>query len=699
MRNNTIINISTTVLSIVLITTSFLAKAQLNANVSIVRDTFGVPHIFGKTDADVVYGLAYAHCEDDFTNIQKALAMARHKLGLIKGKKGAGVDYYNQFIRAEQTVNEEYDKQLSPKFRLLLDNYAAGMNTYANSHPNEIILKGIFPVTGKDMIKGYYTIITGMVDGSDMLQACMKNEADNYIHNAGRGSNSFAMAASRSTDGSTMLAINPHVHLESMISWWEAHVCSEEGWNFHGSFFPMMIGPAMGASDKLAWGVTFNWPDYTDAYRMELNPKNPNEYMFDGKYIPFERSKATMNVKLKGVKIKVKKELLWCKYGPAIRTKHGVFGIRYNVMGNIRAAEQWFNMSHAKNLDEFKTAMKIRGIPLFNIVYADADNNIAHFFSGLVPVRDTAYNWQKVVPGNTSKTLWNTFIPFEDMPTTTNPSCGFVYNTNNTPWRNTCDAENIDSTKFPTNAAWHWNRPNGRDHRLRELIDAKDKHSFEEFKAIKFDNTYPQWENGIKKSLSAVKQLDITKYPDIKDAIEVINNWDFVSNVENRNMAMVLHTLARIGDLTHGFYNEMETGFIFTEAQLVQCIRESKKDLLKNFNTITPTLGQVQVVKRTNSDYELPMPGAPDQISPSYCKKIENGKYQVDKGDTFTMLVKYNKKTGNVFETQMPFGASNNSNSKHYNDQMKMYSTHKTKKVSLNKLDIIPVAEQIYSPK
>ncbi len=673
------------------------AQAQGNSNVSIVRDTMGVPHIYGKTDADVVYGLAYAHCEDDFISIQKNLALAHHKLGSLIGKKGAGVDYYNQFIRVEKTVNETYETQLTPKFRVLLDNYAAGLNTYAASHPKEVIAKGLFPVTGKDIIKGFYTIVSSMVGTADMLKACIKNEADNFVYNAGKGSNSFALAANRTTDGSTMLAINPHVHLDGMVTWWEAHVSSEEGWNFHGCFFPLMIGPAMGASDKLGWGVTFNWPDYVDAYKMELNPNNSNEYMFDGAYLPFERGKATMKVKLGIAKVKVKKETLWCKYGPAIRTKHGVFALRFNVMGNIKAAEQWFNMSHANNLEEFKTAVNIHGIPLFNFVYADADNNIAHFFNGILPERSPEYNWQKVLPGNTSKTLWTKFIPVNKMPSTINPSCGFVYNTNNTPWRNTCDAENIDSTKFDNLSAWHWNRPNGRDHRFRELIDAKDKFTFEEFKAIKFDNTYPQWMCGIKKSMLPIINLDVTKYPDLKDAVAVMKVWDFTSHIENRNMPLVLHTLSEISSLTKAAYNEMETGFVFNEEQMVKSMRAAKKELLKNFNTLTPTLGQVQIVKRGN--YELPMPGAPDQLAPSYDKKDKHGKYRIDKGDTFTMLVKFNKKTGNLFETQMPYGASNVPNSKHYADQMKMYSTHQTKKISLNKLDIVPFAERIYSPK
>jgi acyl-homoserine-lactone acylase len=673
------------------------AKAQVNNNISIVRDTFGVAHIFGKTDADVVYGLSYAHCEDDFKNMQKCVALAKHKLGLIEGKNGAAVDYYNQLLRVDKTVDEAYETQLSQKFRLLLDNYAAGINAYAASHHNEIILQQLFPVTGRDVIKGFYTILTGMVGTADALKSCMENKADSFIFNAGRGSNSFALAANRSTDASTMLVINPHVPLEGMLSWWEAHVSSEEGWNFHGSFFPLMMGPAMGAGDKLGWGVTFNWPDYVDVYRMEINPSNKNEYKFDGTYIPFERNKASLKVKLGAVKLALKKEVLWCKYGPAMRTKHGVFALRYNVIGNIKAAEQWFAMSHANNFDEFKATLQMHSIPLFNFVYADADNNIAHFFNGMLPKRTAQYNWQRILPGNTSATLWNNFIPINDMPRTINPQCGFVYNTNNTPWRNTCDAENIDSTKYDNLSAWFWNRPNGRDYRLRELIDAKDKHSFDDVKAIKFDNTYCQWNNGIRKSMLPVMQLNLAKYPDIKEAVMVMREWDYTSHIDNKNIAMVLHTFSEIGLLTNAAYNEMETGFKFNEVQLVKCIRIAQKSLLNNFNTLTPTLGQVQVVKRGKLEY--PMPGSPDQLAPSYDEKIKGGKFKIENGDTYTMIVKFNKKLGNCYQTQMPFGASSNPASKHYTDQMKMYSTHKTKTISLNKLDIIPFAERIYMPK
>src|SRR3990172_3075212 len=130
--------------------------AQVNPNnITIARDTFGIPHIFAPTDAEVAYGLAWAHCEDDFEHIQLILIAGKARMGEVSGKDGAATDYFVQFIKSRETVDRYYDKDLSIVYKKTLQAYADGLNAFANTHPKEIKLKNIFPVTAKTILTGY----------------------------------------------------------------------------------------------------------------------------------------------------------------------------------------------------------------------------------------------------------------------------------------------------------------------------------------------------------------------------------------------------------------------------------------------------------------------------------------------------------------------------------------------------------------
>src|SRR6202008_591118 len=103
-------------------------------DVTIARDNFGVPHIFGKTDPDVAYGIGYAHAEDDFSTLQEVLAMTRGRLGAMTGQDGAKTDYVLHLLGARETAARDYMKQPAD-VRALLDGYASGLNHYADKHP------------------------------------------------------------------------------------------------------------------------------------------------------------------------------------------------------------------------------------------------------------------------------------------------------------------------------------------------------------------------------------------------------------------------------------------------------------------------------------------------------------------------------------------------------------------------------------
>ena len=214
----------------------FTILSQINPdNITIIRDNWGVPHIYAKTDAEVAYGLAWAAAEDDFKTIQETLLPLRGKLGSYKGVEGAILDFAVEVIDVHPLVEEKYDTDISPEFKKILDAYAAGMNAYAKKHPKEVLIKKLFPVNGKDVIKGYVLALTLLSSVQDDLGKIISGKIGLFDKSTPTGSNAFAVNSNKTKDGQTYLAINPHQPLEGPYSWYEAHLVSEEGLNVLGA--------------------------------------------------------------------------------------------------------------------------------------------------------------------------------------------------------------------------------------------------------------------------------------------------------------------------------------------------------------------------------------------------------------------------------------------------------------------------------
>ena len=191
------------------------------------------------------------------------------------------------------------------------------------------------------------------------------------------GSNGFAFNSLKTTDGKSYLNINTHQPLEGPFAWYEAHVNSDEGWNMLGGLFPGLPLPVIGTNDNLGWTHTYNYPDMNDVFQLVINPKNKNQYKLDGQWVDFEIKSIRLKVKsLLGIKIKVGRKIIWSKFGPVIKNKKGYFAFFSQSLNNISAIEQWLKMNKATNFKEFEDALKLLGIPRFNIVYADKEDNI-----------------------------------------------------------------------------------------------------------------------------------------------------------------------------------------------------------------------------------------------------------------------------------------------------------------------------------
>lgn len=671
--------------------------------VEIYRDSFGTPYIFGQRDADCAYGLAWAHAEDDFGRLQYLIALSKGRLGRLIGKSGAAMDFFAYFTGARKLVKAQYDS-LSPQIRAVLESYAEGLNAFARAHPRAVLDKGLFPINGEDIVRGYVIVLSGMVGAGQALQKTMAGTPEKYEFQVAAGSNAIALSSRKTADGGTYLLINPHVPIEGVMRWYEAFLHSEEGWHTLGGFFPCMVAPGLGTTPSAGWGVTFNWPDFVDIYRLRLHPKNPRLYAIDGSWDTLREEKVKIAVRLmrnpqrltqgwpvmnpprpRGPVIHFTKKVAYSAFGPVVRTKSGVYALRFPVEKMYRAPQQWYEMSRARTFSEFRAALRHQGIPHFNIVYADRSDTIYYLFNATLPERHPGYDWQRVLPGDTSAVLWKRYLSIEELPQVLAPECGYVFSVNNSPFATSCPEASPRAEDFPPQHAWHWNRHNNRERRMYELLSAKEKLSWEDFHAIKYDRHYPT-EGPIRGLWSAFASLPDTQISTLQEALQIIRSWDFTGLGSSR--AATLLTLAGAYALKKAglpAYNWLEEGRLQLPTDLLwESLAYAVRELRRFYQDIAPPLEKVQALEVRQQRY--PLDGLPEQLAPTYAEwDHKKGFLRVLAGDTYIQFVRFDRASPYPhIESVLPLGISGDPNSPHYDDQLPLYVARRCKSMTLD---------------
>lgn len=667
------------------------------ANVTIIRDSLGVPHIHGKTDADAAYGLAYAHSEDNFFDIQEAIMAGKGLMGSYKGKDGVLFDFGLKFLKIDSLVQDRYEKDLSPHFRSVLEGYAQALNDYAEEHPKEVLIKKAFPVTAKELLQSSTLSISLMAGLGMALKAVNENRVEEFMGSneahTGTGSNALAVAPERMNDGKGYLLVNSHQPIEGRFAWYEAHIMSDEGWNCVGGLFPGGSSIFVGSNQNLGWGHTFNYHQFGDIYKLEIHPKNKNQYKYDGEWYDFATSKIKLKVKIIGINIPVSKKIKWCEYGPVFENKYGSWAFRFPAYKDIRATEQWFLMNKAENFGEFTEAMKMQAVPLFNTIYGDKDGNIMLHSGGKIPDRDPELNWTSPITANTSDYKWTDILDYERLPHVENPECGYVYNANNTPLECTGDSCNWNEY-FPGLQTFMYNR----GQRFKHLMESHEgKFTEADLDRIKYDMKYHP--DGIYETkFAAMYNLDESKYPDIADAIQKLKKWDKNGNADNMDaaLAMVVHDFLRQA-INGPFALIMIRQQDLSEEMAVDAIRKAKKLLMKTHGTLNVALGDVQRLIR--GDVSLPAHGLREVPRATDTKLYDkkNGIYKVTGGDGYIQVVRFSEDGADIRSINA-YGASNHQDSPHYTDQMEMFTNHKYRKIHLDLETLKTKAERVYHP-
>ena len=677
---------------------TYSSRSQVDPEgIEIVRDKWGVPHIYGRTDKDVAYGLAWAHAEDDFSTIQKTFLPAKGMLGQLDGIRGAVLDYAVELLKSREVAEREL-KNLPPDGLNVIYGYVEGLNAYARKYPEKVLVKNSFPLSIYDYLTGLNLMLHLFSDTGDVIGQLLSNSINpidemSGVDNIGSsiGSNGFALNSIKTLDKKAYLNVNTHQPLEGPFSWYEAHVNSEEGWNMLGGLFPGLPLPVIGTNEYLGWTHTYNFPDMNDIFQLIVNPKNKNQYRLDGEWKNFEMKDIKLKVKIfLGIKVKIKRQVIWSDFGPVIKNKKGYFAFFSQSLNNISAIEQWFKMNKAESFSEFEEALKLLGIPRFNIVYADRDDNIFYMSNARLSVRDSSIDWRELVIGDVSSLILKNYHPYEDLPKILNPPSGYLFNTNNSPFNATSEEYNLLEGDYNSSFSFR-EKENNRSLRFMEMIEDYDKVSYDDFKLIKYDQKYPDSIAFIG-NISEIFSLNF-KNEDIIDIHNLITKWDRRGNYDNLGAAqwsLFYDYILRILDK-----NGIEVTDTIPEKYFIEGLRETKKYLIKNFGRVDILLGDLQ--KHVRGDIELPVSGLIDMIAPTYVVSHKDGTYRSVSGESYIMLVKYSKSNVEI-ETVLPYGNSNDSSSPHYTDQMSLYVDKKTKSMTLDKDKIYRDAVRVYNP-
>jgi len=599
-------------------------QAAARYDARIIRDSYGVPHVFGKTDADASFGFGYAHAEDDWETIQGVIIAARGMAAQYEGAEAAPRDYLNDLFKVQHFVETRYAAEVSPAAQAIARAYADAINLFGAENPDRV-LPGVLPATEKDVLAGFtwatpffYRMDESLAelftaedrpDISPYSQTSegITSEAIGFREGV-RGSNAFAVAPSRSADGHTRLIVNSHQPMTGPYAWYEAHLVSEEGLNTAGATFPGVPILAQGVTPNLGWAHTVNRPDLIDIYALEVDDKTrPRRYKLDGAWRDFEVTQAFFRVKLFGpFSLPVRRDVLWSDHGPVLSPPHGHYAMRFSGMGNMTALDQWYAMNKATDLDAWRTAVDINGVLSFNVVYADKDGNIGTLYNAKMPRRASGPEWQKILPGEQSALIWQDFHPVSDLPQMWNPDCGWVFSANATPFAVTDTACDNSRDAFPETMGIE-RRMTNRARRALKLLSPDGSITREELLRYRADTRYDPESDLMRLVVELVAER--SDDPLVQEAQEVLSNWNGDTVQDNRQAALAIIT----GMRARGYE------YLLEEETPIEALKRTAEDLMEAYGRLDPAWGEINRLQR--GEVDVPLDGAPDVLRAIYADR------------------------------------------------------------------------------
>lgn len=690
-------------------------------NTEIIRDDFGVPHIYGKTDADAVFGLLYAQCEDDFNRVERNYIWAIGRLAEVEGEEALYSDLRARLFMTKEEAIENYEK--SPEWlKKLCVAFADGINYYLHTHPevkpkllthfepwmpmyfSEGSIGGDIERVSTKGIKTFYDNQESSLSISKVNDGLIR-----LADNEPRGSNGFAISGKLTASGNTMLLINPHT---SFFFRGEVHVVSEEGLNAYGAVTWGQFFVYQGFNEKTGWMHTSTYTDIIDDF-VETVTKNKDglHYKYGDELRPVETLGVALQYK-EGGEIKERNfEIYRTHHGPITHKIDNKWVATAMMWDPVKALTQSFTRTKLDNHKEFREMMDIRTNSSNNTVYADAEGNIAYYHGNFIPKRNTKFDYTKPVDGSDTDTDWKGLHTVDEAITLLNPANGWIQNCNSTPFTSAAEySPKIED--YPRYMSR--NSENFRGVHAIRLLKKANGLTLEKLIEIAYDPYLPAFE-GLIPGLIAAYDQSPNPEKSLKEPIEVLRNWDFAVSQESVAMSLAHYygtIYLRKGNTPKQLKFMGRINYFGSESPIEErmaIFKEAVSKVTDDFGGWNIPWGEINRYQRLNGDIKQPFndqkPSMPVGLASgrwgalaSYGARSYNGTKKIygTSGNSFVAVVEFGDKV--KAKSMLAGGQSGDPNSPHFDDQAQRYVDVNFKDVAYYREDVEKKAKTVYHP-
>jgi acyl-homoserine-lactone acylase len=696
---------------------------QQAKNVTIIRDKWGIPHVYGTTDADAVFGLMYAQCEDDFKRIELNYIEKLGRLSEVNGKMDLYNDLYIRMVIDSSEAIADYHK--APLWlRQLLQAFADGINYYLYTHKSvkPLLLKKFqpwYPLLWTDGSIG--AISTGDITEAELKDFYTGNETATAFNQQKQefssGSNGFAVAPAKTATGNAILYINPHVTFYFRP---EVHMVSNAGLNVYGAATWGQFFIYQGFNEYCGWMHTSSNVDVSDMYEEDVVKKADGIfYRYDG---------ALKKVRQKDIVLKyatadglaTKKITAWfTHHGPVMTKRNGKYISVRSYNRSLASLIQSWQRTKATGLDSYKKIMELTANTSNNTVFADKYGNIAYWHGNYVPRRDARYNWGKPVDGSTSATEWQGLHRIDELVHVYNPATAYIQNCNATPFTVSGSASPQRNHYLPYMA------PDGENFRginAARLLDTVTNITIDKIITLGYNRKLAAFEILIPALTTAFDEMvkpGDSLFALLTDPIAELKKWNYTMDVNSIATTLAIEWAERLPPdlrrvyISEGEIDQVQTVKQFaataTPEQLLQPFVHTIEQLKAKQGTWQVSWGTINRYQRISSavqpqfsdtalSYPVPFAASTWGALPSYVSRYfagTNKRYGVS-GNSFVCAVEFGKTI--KAKSILAGGNSGDIQSPHFTDQLEMYTQGKFKEVLFYKEDILRQAEKKYHP-
>ena len=694
-------------------------------NIEIIRDDFGIPHVYGKTDADAVFGMLYAQCEDDFNRVERNYIWAIGRLAEVEGKEAIYSDLRANLYMTKEEAIINYEK--SPKWlQKLCVAFADGINFYLKNNP-QVTPKLITHF--EPWMPMYFS--EGSI-GGDIERVSTKKIRAFYEHqpsseklaisdglirlkdNEPRGSNGFAIGGEKTASGNAMLLINPHT---SFFFRGESHVVSEEGLDAYGATTWGQFFIYQGFNEKTGWMHTSTGTDIIDEFTETIVKSDAGiQYQYGKELLPVDSVKVSLNYTTdKGISSK-DFTMYRTHHGPITHAEGEKWVATALMWSPIKALEQSFTRTKNSNHDEFYKMMDIRTNSSNNTVYADADGTIAYYHGNFIPKRNEKFDYTKPVDGSNPATDWKGLHNLEDNIFVKNPPTHWIQNCNSTPFSSAAEysPKKEDYPKYMSSFP-----ENFRGIHAIPLLKKAEDLTLKSLIKLAYDPYLPGAEKLISGLIEAAKKIP-SQSKDVKNAIKMLEKWD--SKVAINSIEMTLaqfyinsyYESGKIPTISYGKRTSRLARFDYMSVESppkerMAIFEKSLQKLIEDFGSWKTPWGEFNRYQRNDGkiiqDFNDDKPSFPVGMASGRWGALasfgtqfgEQTKRQYGtSGNSFVAVVEFGEKV--TAKTILAGGQSGDPNSPHFDDQAIPYIKAKFKDVAYYREDVLKRAKKIYKP-